>query len=319
MAYLRADAHDTPQRVVDNADATGVRYDPSVWHIATAQPGRYGASYLVASPRRTNSPVRFRLNVPATDRYDLMMRWPCGGDSARAGISVATTHGTRTAIVDESRGCSHFRYIGSFDLAAGSAWRLQVSSASRARGAIVADAFELIEQSDTSPPTAPVVTAHAGETGLNLSWTKGRDNIGVGGYRVVVDSALRYQGTARTLAVSGLACGVAHTVSVRALDMVSNLSPKALIDVRTTACPPPPRGLVAAPARGSVALTWSAPAAGLDYRVLANGRLITTTSATSYTVGGLSCATTHTFTVESADSSGGVSAPASVTLTMPAC
>jgi N-acetyl-anhydromuramyl-L-alanine amidase AmpD len=319
MAYLRADARDTPQQVVDNADATGVRYDPSVWHIATAQPGRYGASYLVASPRRTNSPVRFRLNVPATDRYDLMMRWPCGADSSRAGISVATTHGTRTAIVDESRGCSHFRYIGSFDLAAGNAWRLQVSSASRARGAIVADAFELVEQSDTSPPTAPAVTAHAGETGLNLSWTKGRDNIGVGGYRVVVDSVLRYQGTARTLAVSGLACGVAHTVSVRALDMVSNLSPKSLIAVRTTACPPPPTGLVAAPARGTVALTWSAPAAGLDYRVLANGRLITTTTATSYTVGGLSCATTHTFTVESADSSGGVSAPASVTLTMPAC
>ena len=56
MAYLRADARDTPQQVVDNADATGVRYDPAVWHVASAQPGRYGATYLAAAPHRSRQP-----------------------------------------------------------------------------------------------------------------------------------------------------------------------------------------------------------------------------------------------------------------------
>ena len=64
MAYLRADAQDTPQQVVDNAAANGVRYDPAVWHVASAQPGRYGATYLAAAPHRSDSPVRFRLAVP---------------------------------------------------------------------------------------------------------------------------------------------------------------------------------------------------------------------------------------------------------------
>jgi N-acetyl-anhydromuramyl-L-alanine amidase AmpD len=319
MAYLRADAKDTPQQVVDNADPTGVRYDPAVWHVASAQSGGYGRTYLVATPRSVDSPVRFRLAVPASDRYDLEMRWPCGADSTRAAIAVATSRGPRTATVDESRGCGKFRYVGSYDLPAGNAWRLQVSSASRARGSIAADAFKLIEQSDPSPPTAPVVTSQAGETGIDLGWTKGRDNIAVGGYRAVVDSALRYQGTGRTLAVTGLACGAVHTVSVRALDMVSNLSPKHLLQVRTTACPGAPFGLTATPQPHAVSLAWSAPAAGLSYEVFSNGRLITTTPALAYTVSGLNCATTHTFTVRSVDPSGGVSAPASDTLTMPAC
>src|SRR5690349_1473718 len=85
MAYLRADAADTPQVVVDNA-TSAVRYDPSVWRVAAAQPGRYGADYLAAAPHRTSSPVRFRVSLPATARYDLLMRWPCGADSARAGV-----------------------------------------------------------------------------------------------------------------------------------------------------------------------------------------------------------------------------------------
>jgi hypothetical protein len=319
MAYLRADAKDTYQQALDNADPTGVRYDPAVWHVASAQSGRYGRDYLAAAPRSVDSPVKFRLAVPATDRYDLEMRWPCGPDSARAAIGVAAVRGYRTTTVDESRGCGKFRYVGTYDLPAGNAWRLEVSSASRARGTIVADAFRLVEESDPTPPTAPVVTVNAGETAVDLSWTKGRDNIAVGGYRAVVDRALAYQGTGRTLAVTGLACGTVHTVSVRALDMVSNLSPKDLLQVRTGPCPGAPLGLTATPQPGAVALAWSAPAAGLSYRVLANGRLLTTTTALGHTVSGLRCATTHTFTVESVDSRGGVSAPASDTLTMPAC
>jgi hypothetical protein len=319
MAYLRADAGDTYQQLLDNADPAGVRYNRTVWHVASAQPGAYAHRYLAATPRKVDSPVTFRLAVPATDHYDLLMRWPCGPDSARAHIAVNALRGRRSTTVDEARGCGRFRYVGTYDLPAGNAWRLAVSSVSSAPGAIVADAFKLVEQSDPTPPTAPVVTVHAGETAIGLGWTKGHDNIAVGGYRVAVDKAVAYRGTGHTLAVAGLLCDSVHTVSVRALDMVSNLSPKDVLKVRTAACPGAPLGLTATPQPGAVALAWSAPASGLHYRVFGNGHLKTTTTALGYTVGGLRCATTHTFTVESVDSSGGVSAPAGTVVTLPAC
>jgi hypothetical protein len=318
MAYLRSDAGDTHQGIVDNADP-GVRYDPSVWHVAGTQSGHYGANYLAAVPHRPSTPVQYRVSVPATDRYDVLMRWPCGADSARAGVGVTTTRGLRTATVDEARGCGKFEYVGSYNLAAGSGWRLQVSSASSARGTIVADAFKLVEQSDPTPPTAPAVTTNPAETSIGLSWTRGSDNIAVGGYRVVVDSKLRYQGKSRALAVTGLACDTAYAVSVRARDMVSNLSPRAPVWVRTDPCPPAPTGLVATPARNSVALRWTAPAAGLTYRVLVNGRVVRTTPATTWTVGSLHCAVTRTFSVQSVDATGSVSAPVATDATTLAC
>ena len=319
MAYLRADARDTYQQVVDDGDPSGVRYDASVWHVATAQPGRYGTGYLAAAPHSPSSPVQFRVSVPATDRYDLLMRWPCGADSRRAGVGITTVNGLRTATVDEARGCGRFRYVGSYHLAAGSGWRLQVSSASTGRRTIVADAFKLVEQSDPTPPSAPSVTPNPAETSIGLAWTRASDNVAVGGYRVVVDSRLRSQGAARTFAVTGLACDTVHTVSVRALDMVSNLSAKAPVRVRTGPCPPAPANLTATPSRNAVALRWTAPAAGLSYRVLVNGRLIRTVTGTTSTVGSLHCAVTRTFRVESVDASGSVSAPAVVDATTLAC
>ncbi len=319
MAYLRADAGDTPQVLVDNATPSAVQYDPSVWHVATAQPGRYGQSYLAAAPRRTSSPVRFRISVPAAARYDVLMRWPCGADSAEAGVGVTTAAGLRTITVDEARGCGRFQYVGSYNLAAGSGWRLRVSSASTARGTIVADAFKLVEQSDPVRPAAPAVTTAPHETSIGLAWTRASDNVAVGGYRVYVDSRLRFQGTGRTFSVTGLACDTVHTISVRALDMVSNRSLKAPVWVRTAPCPPAPTGFVATPARTSVLLAWTAPAAGLSYRVLKDGRLLRTTTATSVTVTPLHCARAHTFSVESVDATGSVSAPAAVDATTLGC
>jgi hypothetical protein len=319
MAYLRADAGDTLQILVDNATPSAVQYDPLVWHVATAQPGRYGQSYLAAAPRRTSSPVRFRISVPTAARYDLLMRWPCGADSARAGVGIATAAGVRTVAVDEARGCGRFQYVGSYDLAAGSGWRLRVSSASTARGTIVADAFKLVEQSDPVRPAAPAVTTAPHETSIGLAWTRASDNVAVGGYRVYVDSRLRFQGTGRTFSVTGLACNSVHTVSVRALDMVSNRSLKAPVWVRTAPCPFAPTGLVATPAQTSVALGWTAPAAGLTYRVLKDGKLVRTTTATSFTVTPLHCARAHTFSVESVDATGSVSAPADVDATTLGC
>ena len=164
-----------------------------------------------------------------------------------------------------------------------------MSSASRAHGTIVADAFKLVEQSDPVPPDrSRRHGARRRDGDRPRAGRKGSDNIGVGGYRVAVDSALRYLGAGRTLSVTGLTCNSVHAVSVRALDMVSNRSPKAPVWVRTAACPPAPAGLTATPQQTAVALPWSAPAAGLRYRVFMNGvRVGRRTTPTRVTVTGL--------------------------------
>jgi N-acetyl-anhydromuramyl-L-alanine amidase AmpD len=320
MALLRSYAQDTYQQVVDDAGSTGVRYDRSVWRVASAQRGHYGAGYLVARPGRSRSPVRFRLSTPAADRYDLLMRWPCGSDASRVSVGLTTTGGARTASVDEAQGCGRWNYVGNYALAAGDGWRLEVGAASSVRGAVVADAFKLVEHSDPTPPSAPALTVQPGETGISLRWTAAHDNVGVGGYRAVVDSAVRYVGTGRTLSVTGLACDSVHVVSVRAVDMVSNLSAKAPVRVRTTACPPAPTGLVATPLSRAIALSWSAPASGLTYDVFSDGRQVAgPLTGTTHTVAHLACSIAHTFTVESVDAGGGLSAPAAVQATTPAC
>jgi hypothetical protein len=53
--------------------------------------------------------------------------------------------------------------------------------------------------------------------------------------------------------------------------------------------------------------------------VLKDGTLVGSTSATSMTVAPLHCARTHTFSVESVDATGSVSAPADVVATTLAC
>ena len=319
MAYLRSDAHDTYQQVVDNADPTGVRFDPSVWQVESTQSGRYGRNYLAAAPGHTDSPVTFRLAVPATDHYDLMMRWPCGADSSRVGVSVLAARGLRTTTVDEARGCGQFQYVGSYDLPAGDAWRLQVSSASRAHGTIVADAFKLVEQSDPTPPTAPVVTATVGETKIDASVDEGAGQHRrrwlprAGRLGPALPGHRPHAGGDRPRVRQR-----AHHLGARARHGVEPLAAAAALDSHRrlpTAAP----GLTATPQPRAMALQWSAPGGGLSYEVLVNGRLIHTTTATSATVSGLACGTTKTFSVESVDAAGGVSAPAEVVATTPAC
>ena len=163
MAYLRADAQDTPQQVVDNADPTGVRYDPAVWHVASAQPGRYGRTL----PGRDAPERRQPGQVPAGGACQRPLR-------PRDALAVRRRLGPgRDRRCDEPWHRARRPSTSPAAAASSGTWAAttcppatpggsQVSSASRARGTIVADAFRLVEQSDPSPPTAPVVTAARG-------------------------------------------------------------------------------------------------------------------------------------------------------------
>ena len=44
---------------------------------SSARPDHQGADYLYTGGRSAGHPVAYRFQVPATDSYDLFMRWPC--------------------------------------------------------------------------------------------------------------------------------------------------------------------------------------------------------------------------------------------------
>ena len=316
MAYLRLDAADTYQATADDAQSGHIRYDPAVWRRASAEPGAWGGGYLAA--RAPATPVTFRLVVPRTDAYDVFARWPCGANSARVPVTVGAAAGPRTVVADEAAGCDRWVRLGAWTLTAGTGL-VRVGPSART-ATTVADAVRIVEQRDPVPPSTPALAATAAETSLSVTWPAATDNIAVGGYRVRLDGRTVQVGTQRAYAAGGLACGTVHAVSVRAVDLVSNVSARAQAWVRTSACPPPPTDLQATPSIDSVDLVWTAPAAaGLTYRVYTNGHLAGTTSSTTYTVTGLTCATTRTFEVRSVDASGSVSTVASVVATTSAC
>jgi N-acetyl-anhydromuramyl-L-alanine amidase AmpD len=313
MALLRAFAHTTYQQVVDNADAERVRYDHDVWHTSSTAPSHQGANYLVARPS-AGRPVAYRLKLPATDRYDVWMRWPCSSAfNRRVTVGLATLGGFKTVVVDESQNCTRgWNRLGNFALPAGDSYRLVVLRSSSRGGTIAADAVKVVEQSDLQPPTAPALSASTTPAmTLRASWTRATDNVGVGAYQLWVDGALAYLGTGRAATVAGLHCGRPYQVSLRALDLVSNRSPKRPTTVTAPACPTAPTGLaLAGHSKTSLTLRWNAGGPTVaGYNVYLDAKLVGHVTATTYTFSGLKCGGTHQYAlgVAAYDASGDTS------------
>jgi hypothetical protein len=100
---------------------------------------------------------------------------------------------------------------------------------------------------DTSPPSAPVLSAVATQTAATISWTAGTDNVGVMSYllerapgtlgaftQIALTSAL-------TFSDSGLTSATVYSYRVRAADAAGNFSPySATVTVVTSMSPAPP-------------------------------------------------------------------------------
>ena len=95
---------------------------------------------------------------------------------------------------------------------------------------------------DTSPPSVPsgLSAAAAGGSGEQLSWSPSTDNVGVAGYRVLVNGSQVGSTAATSYTVTGLACGTAYQLWVEAYDAAGNVSAPATVTGSTAACSPPP-------------------------------------------------------------------------------
>lgn len=189
---------------------------------------------------------------------------------------------------------------------------------------------------DLVAPTAPSGLTATGGTGrVDLSWTASTDDVGVARYDVYRSTATGFvpgpsnqvaqvAGTATSYRDSGLAAGTYYYV-VKAEDAAANISPgsneaNATATADTTA-PTAPSNLVATPAAGQVALSWTAATDDVGvarYTVMRGGVALATTTGTGYTDTSVSGGSSYTYAVTAQDAAGNVSAASDpVTVTVP--
>src|SRR5439155_1302070 len=184
--------------------------------------------------------------------------------------------------------------------------------------------------SDKTAPSAPSSLTKTGSTtsSVSISWTASTDNVGVAGYGVYKNGAGVGSTTSTSFTFTGLACGTNYTLGVDAYDGAGNRSAQSSVTASTSACPDTqapttPTGLSAGGAtQTSVSLSWNASMDNVGvtgYTVYKNGSSVATTSATAYTVAGLTCGTSYTLAVDAFDAAGNHSGKASVTGATSAC
>jgi chitodextrinase len=184
-------------------------------------------------------------------------------------------------------------------------------------GSVTMDDFGLVDASASAvAPLAPTnPTPTAGDQQVALSWTASTESGGtVAGYRVYRNGTQIAQIMGTNYTDSGLTDGTTYSYYVRAYDTAGNLSPASstvsAMPVDTTP-PSVPSSVTASPGDGQVALSWSASTDNVGvagYKVFRSGKLIGSTSSTSYSDTGLTDGTTYSYTVTAYDAAGNTSA-----------
>jgi chitodextrinase len=183
---------------------------------------------------------------------------------------------------------------------------------------------------DLQAPTPPSGVTQLVTTGSSvvLGWTASTDNVGVVGYGLYTGDLRVASSAEPTVTLTGLSCGLTYAYELDAVDAAGNRSETVPLLVRTSACgdgqaPTAPTGLsVTSQTASGLVLAWRASTDNVGvtgYRVRVNGSPAGTTSALSYSVDGLSCATPYTVSVDAFDASGNRSTAASLSTTTSPC
>jgi chitodextrinase len=169
---------------------------------------------------------------------------------------------------------------------------------------------------DTSAPTVPgtVKATATAATSITVTWTAATDNVGVTAYNVYRAGVKIATTTSLTYANTGLVASTAYSYTVEAVDAAGNVSVRSAAATATTpalpdtAAPTVPANLKVGTVTGTSAmLTWAASTdnvAVANYELYQAGIKIATTSSLSYTVSGLTPATSYSYTIDAIDAAG---------------
>ncbi len=176
-------------------------------------------------------------------------------------------------------------------------------------------------------PSAPSITATAGDSLANLSWTPPSDGgSAITGYQVSTNGGGSWTTISTTTttttvngnvvntvtaAATGLTNGTSYNIAVRAVNNVGNGAVSSAVAITPVAVPGPPTGVSGSRGNGFVGLTFTAPAGNggsaiTGYVVTASpgGLSCSTMGATSCTVIGLTNGTAYTFTAHATNAVG---------------
>jgi chitodextrinase len=217
-------------------------------------------------------------------------------------------------------------------LSCGKSYTLGVQAVDRAgnRSRVVTIVAATTACADNSPPTPPsnLSQTAATQTSISMSWSASADDVGVTAYNAYRDGVHIGTTSQRSYTFAGLGCGRSYTLAVAALDGAGNRSSASSVQASTSPCPdtaPPtvPGYLVqTSSTENFVALSWmpSLDDRGVaGYGIYVNGTRTSSTTLTSYTVGGLQCGTTYALGVDAYDAAGNRSAAASVLAATKVC
>jgi endonuclease I/chitodextrinase len=177
---------------------------------------------------------------------------------------------------------------------------------------------------DSQAPTAPTSLAVTASTSnsVSLSWLAATDNIGVTGYDVYMNNALKATVTGLSTTITGLTASTSFSFYVKAKDAAANSSVASnTVNATTTGAtdtvaPTAPTSLIASGTTSTATnLSWTAATDNIGvtgYDVYQGATLKATVTGTTYSVTGLTAATAYTFSVKSKDAAGNISVSSNV-------
>jgi PKD repeat protein/chitodextrinase len=185
---------------------------------------------------------------------------------------------------------------------------------------------------DNQPPTTPtgLNLSNITKTSFTLSWIASTDNTAVTSYEVFKNGVSIGTTANTSMDFAALSCATNYTLTVKAKDAANNISAESTSFIATTAAcsndivaPTTPTNLIVTNiTRTNLDITWTASTDNVGvkgYEIFANGNSVGTTTTTSFSIIGLSCATTYSVSVKAFDDNGNFSASCDYTAKTAAC
>ena len=177
------------------------------------------------------------------------------------------------------------------------------------------------------PPSAPASFAVTGSTAstVSVAWAA---VVAATEYDVTANGTFAGKTATTSFIVGGLACSTAYKLAVTSKNAAGKTSKASTLTTSTAPCsdatpPSPPAGLTETSAtQTSATVAWASSTdnvAVAGYGVFVDGASVGTTAATTYSVSGLTCGSTHTVAVDAFDSAGNHSTRASMSASTSVC
>ncbi|MCF6128553.1 M12 family metallo-peptidase [Flavobacterium sp. AS60] len=274
---------------------------------------------ITAGSTDTVAPTAPTLSASGTTQTTTNLSWSgatdnvavTGYDVYKDGVLLGSTAATSYAVSGLSASTTYAFTVKAKDAAG------NVSAASNTASVTTLDPVP-----DTTAPTAPTLSASGTTlTSTNLSWSGATDNVAVTGYDVYKDGVFLASTASTTYAATGLSSSTSYAFYVQAKDAAGNVSVASnTVNVTTltpdTTAPAAPALTASGTTTTTTNLSWSGATdnvAVTGYNVYKGGVfLASTTSATTYTVTGLTASTSYTFTVRAKDAAGNISTDSNV-------